>query len=149
MGIDEYLTRKIGYAKVGCILELKVSGQRYQRQSVMAIRNHNHKLVDPMIYQGTADSNTVIAYFELILPRLEKRSIVILDNASYHKSIELQELFKNNNHNHTLMFLPSYSPDLNPIENLWGTIKQHLRNYYNHSLSLFDNLCEVVNLYSV
>jgi transposase len=113
----------------------------------MSIRNHEHKLVEPMIYQGTADSNTVYAYFEAVLPNLKQGSVIILDNASYHKSQILKDLFTK--YNCTLMFLPPYSPELNPIENLWGTIKQHLRSYYDYSLSLFDNLCNVVNLYSV
>jgi transposase len=113
----------------------------------MGIRNYEHKLVEPMIYQGTADSNTVYAYFETVLPKIKPNSVIVLDNASYHKSQALKDLFAK--HNCTLMFLPPYSPELNPIENLWGTIKQHLRSYYDYSLSLFDNLCNVVNLYSV
>jgi transposase len=84
----------------------------------MAIRNHNHKLVEPMIYQGTATANTVYAYFETILPNLKIGSIVILDNASYHKSERLLKLF--HSYKISLIFLPPYSPDLNPIENLWG-----------------------------
>lgn len=113
----------------------------------MAIRNHEHKLIDPMIYQGTANTNTVLAYFEAILPRLKQGSVLILDNASYHRSEKLQNLFLK--HKVSLLYLPPYSPDLNPIENLWGTIKQHLRSYYNYSLTLFDNICNVINFYSV
>jgi transposase len=76
----------------------------------MGIRNHEHKLVEPMIYQGTADSNTVYAYFETILPQLHNNSVIVLDNASYHKSQALKDLFTK--HNCTLMFLPPYSPEL-------------------------------------
>jgi transposase len=146
-GFDEYFTRRFGYGIVGQKLRLEVSGKRYERQSVMAIRNHQHKLVEPMVYQGTADRHVVYAYFESILPKLKQGSVVILDNASYHKSTELQKLFLK--HKITLLYLPPYSPDLNPIENLWGTIKQHLRSYYNYSLTLFDNVCNAVNYYSV
>ena len=97
----------------------------------MALRNSEHKLIEPMVYQGTADSNTVLNYFENILPRLKPTneqniSIVIMDNASYHKSQDLKDLFKE--HNCLIIFLPPYSPDLNPIENIWGTIKQELKN---------------------
>ena len=113
----------------------------------MAIRNHEHKLVEPMIYQGTADSNTVYAYFERILPMLKQGSIIILDNASYHKSQQLLKLFLR--HKISIVYLPAYSPDLNPIENLWGTIKEHLRNYYDYTITLFENVCNVVNHYSV
>lgn len=141
------MTRRYGYSLIGQKLELQVSGKRYERQSLMGIRNYEHKLIDPMIYQDTANSNTVYAYFETILPRLKQNSVIILDNASYHRSQQLIDLFAS--HNCVLLFLPPYSPDLNPIEKLWGTIKQHLRNYYDYTLTLFDNLCNVVNLYSV
>lgn len=118
----------------------------------MALRDSEHKLIEPMIYQGTADSNTVLNYFEHTLPKLQPTnkqniSIVIMDNASYHKSQELKDLFRQ--HNSYLIFLPAYSPDLNPIENLWGTIKQELRNYYDYTISLFENLCNVVSKYTL
>jgi isftu1 transposase len=146
-GFDEYFTRLYVYNQGGEKVNTQLSGKRYERQSRMAIRNHEHKLVEPMIYQGTTNSNTVYAYFKTILPNLKVSSIVILDNASYHKSEQLLKLF--HSYKITLLFLPPYSPDLNPIENLWGTIKQHLRSYYDYSLTLFDNLCNVVNLYSM
>ena len=67
-GFDEYYTRRYGYAPVGKKINLEISGKRYERQSVMAVRSNEHKLVEPMIYQGTADSNTVYAYFENLCP---------------------------------------------------------------------------------
>ena len=146
-GVDEYYTRRYGYAPTGQVINLEVSGKRYERQSIMAVRNNEHKLVEPMIYQGTADSNTVYAYFKHLLPILKQGSIIVMDNASYHKSIHLQKLFLD--HKVSLVYLPAYSPDLNPIESLWGTIKQHLRNYYDYTLTLFGNLCNAVNYYSV
>lgn len=125
----------------------------------MALRNCNHALVEPMIYQGTADSNTVCSYFEHTLPRLKiipresnninvdnntnNGLVVIMDNASYHKSKELKQIFEQNNC--LLVFLPPYSPDLNPIENIWGTIKQNLRNFYDYTATLFENLSRVVS----
>lgn len=119
-----------------------MSGRRYERQSIISLLNYNHKLVEPMIYQGTADSLLIYSYFENTLPKLKTNSVIVLDNASYHKPSQLQELFKQ--HNIRLLFLPPYCPDLNPIENLWGTIKQQLRYCYDYSLSLIDNLCKIV-----
>ena len=103
-GFDEYYTRRYGYAPVGKKINLEISGKRYERQSVMAVRSNEHKLVEPMIYQGTADSNTVYAYFENLLPKLKQGSIVILDNASYHKSTHLQKLFLK--HKISIVYLP-------------------------------------------
>ena len=91
-----------------------------------------------MIYEGTANSEVMLTYFENLLPKLPKKSVIIMDNASFHKGQKLKELFEK--YNHKLVFLPAYSPDLNPIENMWGTIKTNLRNYYDYSISLYENL---------
>jgi len=50
---------------------------------------------------------------------------VVLDNASFHKSARTQELIENAHC--TLKFLPTYSPDMNPIENCWAVIKARIR----------------------
>lgn len=48
-----------------------------------------------------------------------------MDNASFHKSDETKEIIENNGHR--LLFLPTYSPDLNPIENYWAIIKAKIK----------------------
>ena len=91
-----------------------------------------------MIYKGTADSSLIYDYFENILPKLTQKSVIVLDNASFHKSQKLKDLFAK--FGHKMLFLSPYSPDLNPIENIWGSIKKNLRNYYDYSIDLFENL---------
>ena len=76
-----------------------------------------------------------------------KKSVFILDNASYHKSQKLKELFEK--HGHVMLFLPPYSPDLNPIEKLWGNLKRQLRNYYDYSKTLLENLKLVICDYTL
>jgi isftu1 transposase len=49
---------------------------------------------------------------------VKPNSVVVMDNARFHKSPQLQTLF--DKYQCQLMFLPPYSPDLNPIENMWG-----------------------------
>jgi transposase len=113
----------------------------------MAILNSEHKLVEPMIYEGTANSDLTYAYFESILPKLRKKSVIIMDNASFHKGKRLKDLFEK--YGHQLVFLSTYSPDLNPIENMWGTIKNNLRSYYDYSVDLYENLSFWVCKYCV
>ena len=91
-----------------------------------------------MIYEDTANTNVMLAYFENVLPKLKTKSVIIMDNASFHKGQKLKDLFET--YRHKLVFLPPYSPDLIPIENMWGTIKQGLRSYYDYSVSLYENL---------
>ena len=125
-GFDEYFTRRNGWEKIGKTLELVISGKKYARKSIISIRNWEHKLVEPFIYDGTGNSGLVLNYFTHLFTKITKRSVFILDNASYHKSQKLKELFEK--HGHVMLFLPPYSPDLNPIEKLWGNLKRQLRN---------------------
>jgi transposase len=100
-----------------------------------------------MIYEFTADTEVMMVYFEAILPKLKTSSVIIMDNASFHKSDRISKLFQK--YNHKLVFLPPYSPELNPIEKMWGTIKINLRGHYDYSKSLLENLSYWVCKYAV
>lgn len=84
------------------------------------------------------------AWFEqMLLPCLDnytkqtdKLCIIILDNARFHRMKHLQELANNAQYKHILLPLPPYSPNLNPIERTWATIKKWLRNH----LSTFETI---------
>lgn len=56
-----------------------------------------------------------------LLPKLPPASVVVLDNASFHKRQDLQCAFSSSGH--SVEFLPPYSPDLNPIEHKWAQAK--------------------------
>ncbi|MFC6205713.1 transposase [Psychrobacter urativorans] len=47
-----------------------------------------------------------------LIPKLKKKCVIIMDNAAFHKNKRVQKLL--NRHGHRLLFLPPYSPDLNP-----------------------------------
>ena len=66
-------------------------------------------------------------YFkELLLPSIPKWSVIVLDNASFHRTPGLRALTEVAGF--VLMFLPVYSPGLNPIEHIWATLKRKLLN---------------------
>jgi transposase len=56
------------------------------------------------------------------MPNLPERSIVVMDNASFHKGKDMQKIIEDAGH--TLLYLPPYSPDLNPIEKKWAQAKK-------------------------
>jgi transposase len=56
-----------------------------------------------------------------LLPKLPPQSVVVLDNATFHKGREMQEAIASEGH--SLLYLPAYSPDLNPIEKKWAQAK--------------------------
>jgi len=61
-----------------------------------------------------------------LLREVEPGSVVILDNATFHKKSVLPELAKK--YGCEVLFLPPYSLDLNPIENKWAWLKKKLRS---------------------
>ena len=72
-----------------------------------------------MTYDGTTDSSLFEQWFEQrLLPVIPKYSIIILDNATFHRKAKLRALAEESDCE--VLFLPPYSPDLNPIENFWA-----------------------------
>ncbi len=62
-----------------------------------------------------------------LLPKLPPGSIIIMDNASFHKGLNMQQAIEKAGH--TLLYLPPYSPDLNPIEKKWAQAKSIRRKF--------------------
>lgn len=79
-----------------------------------------------MALEGTTDTESFRAYVsQVLLPTLRPGDLVIMDNLSPHKSDPTLALIKNAGAQ--VLFLPAYSPDLNPIEKMWSKIKSLLR----------------------
>ncbi|WP_316359811.1 IS630 family transposase [Candidatus Neptunichlamydia sp. REUL1] len=76
---------------------------------------------------------------EDLLSKLPSESILVMDNASFHKSKSMQE--KIQAAGHTLEYLPPYSPDLNPIEHKWAQAKSKRRKYQCGIDELFKEHC--------
>src|SRR5437660_4472908 len=80
----------------------------------------------PFVLDGPMDGPHFLAYVEQILaPTLKKGQIVFLDNVSTHKVDGVEEAIETRGAR--AVFLPAYSPDLNPIEQLFARLKSFLR----------------------
>ena len=139
-GFDLNMVREYGYSLKGKRLLSERSGNRKgKRLSVIGIRNHEHKLLCPFIFNGSINKELFIAYLKrVLLPNLPKNSYLIIDNASFHKGEYIEELIKSYNIN--LIYLPTYSPDLNPIEKKWSQIK----SWYRKLQHKFENKIELI-----
>jgi transposase len=82
----------------------------------------------------------------MLLPNPKKGQIIIMDNASIHKSKEIRAAIKKAGCH--LVFQPPYSPDLNPIEHCWSWMKRKSRslNLTPHSL---EEIVKCARIYSI
>lgn len=139
--IDTYIHRPYGRALKGELVKSKINGRRYKRISIVAAQIDN-RLIAPMIYQNTMNSVFFEAWFEQwLLTSLTTKSVIILDNARFHRIKILQGLAQKQGH--TVLPLSPYSPELNPIEKTWGNIKKYLRKV----LPKFDSFDEALMSY--
>lgn len=69
---------------------------------------------------------------------------LIVDNASVHGGLDSIDLLLDflEEHNITLVYLPAYSPELNPCENVFCALKTHLRQHRNHELPVWADVVE-------
>src|ERR1700680_3124240 len=95
-------------------------------KSCLTLRGHRNGVTAPFVLDGPMDGPHFLAYVEQILaPTLKKGQIVFLDNVSTHKVDGVEEAIEARGAR--AVFLPAYSPDLNPIEQLFARLKSFLR----------------------
>ena len=139
-GIDQYLYREWAYSPIGVPVEGKMRGKKFERTNIVAAKC-GKKIVAPMTYDGTTDGALFECWFEkMLLKSIPKYSVIILDNAAFHRKAKLYALAEKAACE--VLFLPPYSPDLNPIENFWAWLKRKLRkilpDYDNFDNALMD-----------
>jgi len=100
----------------------------------------NNKLIAPFLFNGTMTAALYNAWLQQeLLPTLRPHSVIVMDNAAFHKTRETIRIIRSAGHKP--LFLPPYSPHLNPIEKLWGNIKR-LWSYNQHLiLDQLINMC--------
>jgi transposase len=84
-----------------------------------------HAMVAPFVLEGAMNGAMFVAYIkQCVVPVLKRGDTVIIDNASIHKVAGIEEAIEAAGA--SLLYLPSYSPDLNPIELAFSKFKAHL-----------------------
>ena len=124
-GIDANIAKERGWGKRGVVLHGKRSGKHYKRINIVAGYN-NKKILAPIMFDGNFNSLLFQYWVEnFLLKELRSGQVVVLDNATFHKSNKVNDLIESVGC--SIIFLPPYSPDLNPIEKFWAHMKRWIR----------------------
>lgn len=98
------------------------------------------KSLAPFYFTGYCNTEVILAWVEhILIPELEPGQTVIWDNAKFHKSPEIEILIESAGCK--LLFLPPYSPDLNPIEHFWAELKAWIRRFRTKEMTIPQALC--------
>jgi transposase len=91
-----------------------------------------------VVLDGPVDAQAFRLYVrEVLAPTLCAGDVVVMDNLPPHKGAGVRETIEAAGA--MLMYLPPYSPDFNPIENMWSKVKEHLRSL---AARTFESLCD-------
>ena len=119
------MTRTRGWQARGKPLVAKVPHGHWQTMTFLAALRHD-RITAPFVLDGPINGNAFTIYVEQVLvPTLKPGDIVVMDNLGSHKSGKVRQLIRNAGAR--LLFLPPYSPDLNPIEQVFAKLKTLLR----------------------
>ena len=120
------MTRTHGRAPRGQRLIAAVPHGHWHTTTFLCGLRHD-RLVAPLVLDGAIDGPSFLAWVEQFLaPTLGPGDIVIADNLSSHKVAGVRQAIEARGA--SLWFLPSYSPDLNPIELVFSKLKRMLRS---------------------
>ena len=115
-----------GWGPRGQRLEAKVPHGHWKTMTFIAALRHD-RIDAPWIIDGPINGELFNAYVTTQLaPTLRKGEIVILDNLGSHKGRPARAAIREKGAH--LIFLPAYSPDLNPIEQVFAKLKHLMRN---------------------
>ena len=119
------MVRLRGWGRRGRRLLAKAPHGRWKTLTFLAALRC-HKITAPCVIDGTINGERFLAYVEqFLVPTLKPGDIVIMDNLGSHKGEAVRRAIRAAGAR--LFFLPKYSPDLNPIEQLFAKLKALLR----------------------
>ena len=114
---------------------------RKRVNAIGAITDNNFITVS--LFTGSVNSDVFYAWITLdLLPKLPRNSVIVMDNAAFHKRQDIQEAIEKQGC--LIEWLPAYSPEFNPIEKKWAQAKSIRRKYHCDVDTLFREHFEYV-----
>lgn len=138
-GAKNNLCRLRGRGRIGQRVVGKVPHGRWHTSTILSAVGLRGPFA-PAVFDGPVDADVFGAYVEQVLrPALRPGDWVILDNLGPHKAAGVRDSIESAGAR--VLYLPPYSPDFNPIENLWSKLKAYLRSV---GARRFEALCDAI-----
>ena len=135
-GVTTSMTRLYGRARRGRRVQEATPGGHWKILTILGAMNFAGMFAT-MTVEAATDADIFLAYLDQVLcPRLQPGHVVVMDNLSAHKVAGVRERLQQRGAQ--LLYLPPYSPDLNPIEKAWAKLKQLLRATKARSAETLD-----------
>lgn len=136
------MTRLHGWAPKGQRLVDKVPHGHWKTATFLAALR-NDRIEAPCLFDGPINGERFLAYVEqFLVPSLKPGDVVILDNLGSHKGKAVRKAIRAAKAH--LVFLPKYSPDLNPIEQVFAKFKTLLRKAKARTYEAVSHACSEI-----
>jgi transposase len=136
-----------GWAPRGERLKAKAPFGRWKTMTFIAALRHD-RIDAPCLFDGPINGEAFLAYIETFLvPTLKPDDVVVMDNLGSHRGKRIRKAIRRVGAK--LLFLPKYSPDLNPIEQVFSKLKHMLRKAQARSYdALLDAIAQLLETYA-
>ena len=138
-GIERNAVKDRGWGKKGKPLGEKRSSKAHHRINIIA-GLVNNKSIAPLVFSESCNLELFNNWVEhFLVQELHPGQVVVMDNATFHKSQTTKQLIEGAGCQ--VIFLPPYSPDLNPIEKFWANMKRWVKS----RITAFYNIKEAIS----
>ena len=135
-GVEDNACRERGWSEKGKRCYDERAFRQTKRANILAALCGKN-LIAPFVLDGTCDTKVFEYYVgNILVPELKTGQFVIMDNINFHYSEKVAKLIEKAGC--TILFLPKYSPDKNPIERKWFVLKNEIRKIAKDFKDIFD-----------
>lgn len=143
-GFSQDMPRTHGYSQKGKRCFAKRDWHASGRTNAIGAIIDN-RLLTVSLFDANIDADIFFAWLkDDLLPKLPPESVIVMDNATFHKRLDMQKIVQDNHH--ILLYLPPYSPDLNPIEHKWAQAKSIRKKEKCSIKNLFSRHLEYIKI---
>ncbi len=108
------------------VYDSRPKGKKGRVSLIAAVSLDGHMAEQALVIPDTVNKNAFLAFLETtLLPTLPKGSVLVMDNWTVHHGDDVRSFVED--YGCELLYLPTYSPDLNPIEHLFAKLKAFIK----------------------